>query len=919
MVARIYVVLFWKSLEAPVTRNIIKRMAISLLAILISILSQGPLPFLGSRVIADNRAAEDRGAAGLGQAIKRLGVVASVLHTGAHPDDEDSGLLAYLARGRQARTAYLSLTRGDGGQNLIGPELYEALGVIRTEELLAARRLDGASQFFTRAYDFGFSKARAEALAKWDRDEVLADMVRVIRTFRPMVIVSAWTGTPADGHGHHQAAGFLTKEAYAAAGDPSRYPQQLAEGLRPWQAMKLYIRVPGREELPKGVEPISTTVTLNKGQFDPLLGRSYYEIAMQGRSQHRSQDQGALERRGPQYTRLHLEQGGAGTPKEEKDIFDAIDTSLTGIARWAGQACARLKGPLAEVQRDADEAMEKYNPLKASAVAGPVARGLKKIRDIRAMLASLQLSEPEMFETDFLLRQKESDFVDALARAEGIVVDCIADDEAVTPGQAFNVSVTSYADAGSKVTGVSLSVPPGWTAAEQKQSSSSAEARLASQADYKVTVAPDAELTQPYWLMNPRKGDMFSPGKGGTGIEPNAPPAIMARVEYEVEGQKITATQPAQYRYADKALGEIRREVKVVPRISVAVSPRLIISPVSASPVTRALEVSLINNSKEAQRGTIKFDLPQGAKTAPLSHSFELKREGERASETFMLGIPAGTSEGFRQIKAVATVGERSYHTGYQLISYPHIEPRFLYSEAKADAEVIDAKVAPGLKVGYIEGAGDDFANALERLGVDVERLRPQDLATGDLSRFDTIVAGVRVYEVRPDVIANNTRLLDYVKAGGTLIVQYNKGEIAAGNFTPFSVKMERGMPDRVTDEAAPVTILDPANPLFNFPNKITARDFEGWVQERGAYFFSEWDKSFTPLLASQDPGEDVKRGGELIAQYGKGYYIYTAYAWFRQLPQGVPGAYRLIANLVSFPKAKSGPAKQSSKGATRR
>jgi hypothetical protein len=301
----------------------------------------------------------------------------------------------------------------------------------------------------------------------------------------------------------------------------------------------------------------------------------------------------------------------------------------------------------------------------------------------------------------------------------------------------------------------------------------------------------------------------------------------------------------------------------------------------------------------------MKFELPQAVNTTPPTDEFDLKREGERQSQTFALRIPSGAFEGRRQIRAVATVGERNYHSGYQVISYPHIEPRFLYRDSTAEASILDVKTAAGLKVGYIEGAGDDFANALERLGVSVERLKPEDLSAGDLSRFDTIVMGVRVYEVRPDVIANNSRLLEYVKNGGTLVVQYNKGEIVAGNFTPYPVKMGRGMPDRVTDETAPVTILDPTNPLFNFPNKITGRDFDGWVQERGAYFFSEWDKSFRPLLASQDAGEDLKQGGELIAQYGKGYYIYTAYAWFRQLPQGVPGAYRLIANLVSFPKAK--------------
>jgi LmbE family N-acetylglucosaminyl deacetylase len=917
--ATVYAQRFWKSLEASVKRNIIRRISISSLAILISLFSQQPFLIFSPPVIADNRPAEDRGAAGLGQAIKRLGVVASVLHTGAHPDDEDSGLLAYLARGRQARTAYLSLTRGDGGQNLIGPELYEALGVIRTEELLAARRLDGASQFFTRAYDFGFSKSRAEALAKWDRDEVLADMVRVIRTFRPVVIVSAWTGTPSDGHGHHQAAGFLTKEAYAAAADPARYPQQIAEGLKPWQAKKLYIRVPTREELPKGVEPITTTVTLNKGQFDPLLGRSYYEIAMQGRSQHRSQDQGALERRGPQYTRLHLEQSAVGTPKEEKDIFDAIDTSLPGIAQSAGSS-ARLKEALAEAQQDANEAMTKYNPFKVSTVTEPIARGLKRIRDIRAMLSSLQLSESERFETDFLLKQKEDDFADALAKAEGVVVDCIADDEVVTPGQTFNISVASYADAGSKATGVSLSVPPGWTVAEQKRSNSSTEGRLVSQTDYKVTVAPDAEVTEPYWLKLPRKGDMFTPGKGGTGIEPNAPPPIIARVEYEIDGQKIVTSQPAQFRFADKALGETRREVKVAPPVSIRVSPANVIFPVSATGMKREVTISVTNNLKEGVRGTVGLNLPDASdgdkqwQASPAAQSIDLKREGELASYSFKVASRPDENPGSSAILARADIGGRHYDRGYQVISYPHIEPRFVYLPPVVNARVLDVKVAPGLKVGYIEGAGDDFATALERLGVNVERLKAQDLAVGDLSRFDTIVAGIRVYEVRPDVIANNARLLDYVKNGGTLIIQYNKGEIATGNFTPFPVKMERGMPDRVTDEAALVSILDPGNPLFNFPNKITERDFEGWVQERGAYFFSEWDKNFKPLLASSDPGEESKRGGELIAQYGKGYYIYTAYAWFRQLPQGVPGAYRLIANMVSFPKAKPASTKQASK-----
>ncbi|MGA9767513.1 MAG: PIG-L family deacetylase [Blastocatellia bacterium] len=867
-----------------------------------------------SRAIADTRPAEDRGAAGLGQALKRLGFIGSLLHTGAHPDDEDSGLLAYLARGRQARTGYLSLTRGDGGQNLIGPELYETLGVIRTDELLAARALDGAEQFFSRAFDFGFSKSAAEALSKWDRDAVLGDMVRVIRTFRPLVIVSAWTGTPSDGHGHHQAAGILTTEAFRAASDPARYPEQIAEGLRPWKARKLYSRVPTREELAKGQEPPPVTLTLNKGQFDPLLGRSYYEIAMQGRSQHRSQDQGALERRGPQYTKLRLLESSVGLPKEEKDIFENIDTTLTGISDFAGQASAKLKGPLAEARTFADEAVAKYNPLTPSAVTSVIARGLKKIREIRAQLSTLGLNDAESYDTDFLLKRKEDDFSNALAKSQGVVIDCIADDEIVTPGQTFAVSVQSYSDARVTAGAVSLVLPQGWTSSQQKQNSAVTEGRLISQTDYKVTVAADAEATAPYWLKNPRKGDMFSPGKGGTGIEPNSQPAISARVELDIAGEKIIIAQPAQFRFADKALGEIRREVKVAPALSITVAPDFLVYPLSNSSVSREVTVYVTNNLKEAARGSVMLEKGDAWQISPAEASFDLKREGERASFTFVLKTTPGSKESRRSVSAMASLDGRAYRSGYQIISYPHTEARFVYRDAKADAELLDVKVAQGLKVGYIEGAGDDFANALKRMDVDVHTIDSRELASGDISRYDAIVLGIRVYEVRPDVIAGNARLLDYVKQGGVLIVQYNKNEIAAGNFTPFPVKMARGMPDRVTDERAAVTVLDQSHPLFNYPNKITARDFEGWMQERGAYFFSEWDANFKPLLSSRDAGETDKQGGELIAQYGKGYYIYTAYAWFRQLPQGVPGAYRLIANLVSFPKSKEAANRKSAR-----
>jgi LmbE family N-acetylglucosaminyl deacetylase len=995
------------------------------------------------RSVADNRPAEDRGAMALGQAIKRLGVVASVLHTGAHPDDEDSGLLAYLARGRQARTAYLSLTRGDGGQNLIGPELYEALGVIRTEELLAARRLDGAQQFFSRAFDFGFSKSRKETLEKWDREAVLADMVRVIRTFRPLVIVSAWSGTPNDGHGHHQASGLLTQEAYRAAADPSRFPEQVKEGLRPWQAKKLYVRSFDGAASPREFLPSLSTLSINTGEFDPLLGCSYYEIAARGRSQHRSQDQGTIEARGPRFSRLRLIDSKLGPIKNEKDIFEGIDARLTGIADYAGGAAGKLRDQLAEVQAAADEARAKYNPLSPSLIADAIARGLKKLREISGGLAALGLSESQLFEVNFLLKQKEADFEDALAKSAGIVVDCLTDDEVVTPGQTFNVTLNVYANSPAKLAEFGLVAAPGWTLNKKSEKTSEVEGRLVVQAEYTVTVGPDVEPTQPYWLRSAPKGDMFTidkPAKGATGIEPVSLAALNGVVDFDIDGAHVKTTQEAEYRYADRTLGELRHELKVAPAVSVNVSPDILVFPKSATSVEREVTVSVTNNQKGGVRGSVSLHKPDDWQATPASSNFDLKREGERASFTFLVKVPGGSAETRRSISATASIDGRQYSAGYQAVSYPHIEPRFIYHEAKIEGETIDVKVAPGLKVGYIEGSGDDFGAALKRIGVDVKTIDSKELASGDLSVYDTIVAGVRVYEVRPDVVANNARLMDYVNRGGTYIVQYSRGNFETGGFAPYRIGREeredvgqpaqRGRqqdreprlmylaepdiataltrsatkpkvgylgaagdklpeairssgvevlassdlagdlsqldvivvsanssarpelleyntrlleysrrklviltysqaqflsgdfptfprpearPFRVTDENATVNILEPNHPRFTFPNKITGRDFDGWVQERGAYFLSDWDSHFKPLMACHDPGEPDLKGGEAIAEYGKGLYVYTAYAWFRQLPKGVPGAYRLIANLVSLSKAK-GTSGQSSR-----
>jgi LmbE family N-acetylglucosaminyl deacetylase len=847
-------------------------------------------------------------AVAVGEAIRKLGTIASILHTGAHPDDEDSGLLAYMARGRQARTAYMALTRGDGGQNLIGPELYEALGVIRTEELLAARRIDGAQQFFSRAYEFGFSKTREETLSKWNQEELLRDMVRVIRTFRPLVIAPVFTGTPNDGHGHHQASGYLTPIAYRDAADPKRFPEQIAEGLKPWKAKKLFIRA-GTFQQPR-TEPSKEkgVISVNTGQFDSLFGRSYYEIAMQGRSQHRSQDQGALELKGPRYSFYKVADSSIGMKDNEQDMFDGIDVTLSGIADFAGNAAPNLKKALAEVQRAADDAKESYNPFVTAKVTPIIAKGLKKLREIRTSLSGSGLSESELYDTDFLLKVKEGDFVNALVKAEGIVVDCLSDDELITPEQAFTVTVSVYRMMNQlpASVAVNLNVPNNWSNEKVKEKLGGKDDRLVAQIDFKVAVAKDAEATQPYWLKNPRKDEFFVPGSGGIGIEPQAPQPVIAKVELEIAGEKVTVYKEAQYRFADKALGEIRRDVKIAPTVAVSLTPNLLVFPLSKTPVEREVTVAILNNAKAGSKGTLLLEAPKNWTITPAHADFDLKRVGERANLSFKIKALPSSTESEKIISAVAKIGTNEYRQGYQVVSYPHIEPRTISRAATARAQELDVKVAPNLKVGFIEGAGDDFANALSRLGVNVHTIDAGELATGDLSRYDTIVTGIRVYEVRPDVVANNGRLLDYVKNGGTLIVQYNKGEYARGNFAPYPVKMPQQGFERVTEEDAKVTILEPTHPLFNLPNKITDRDFTGWSQERGAYFLIEWDAHFKPLMACHDQGEQDKKGGEVIAEYGRGLYVYTAYAWFRQLPNGVPGAYRLIANLVSLPKTRA-------------
>lgn len=867
---------------------------------------------------ADTRLApEDRGASGLALLLRRLQTIASVLHTAAHPDDESTEMLAYCARKEGARAAYLSLNRGDGGQNGIGPELWEMLGVLRTEELLASRKIDGAEQYFTRAMDFGFTRSPEETLQKWNREEVLGDMVRVIRRMRPLVVVNGFSGTAADGHGQHQVAGLLTPEAIKAAADPNRFPEQIKQGLQPWSVLKFYARRFRNE-------PQGARAEFDVGANDPVMGRSYMEIAADGRSRHRSQDFGQVQPRGSfvrSFPRLASPLSiEVKTPDLERSLFEGLDVSLTGVAKFAGKDGERLLPALTKIKEHAAQALSEFRIEHPDLSAPHLAAGLREIRALRTALGNLDPVSKANVEV--LLARKEQEFNDALARAHSVIVDALSNTEIVAPGEAVEISANVYLGATGKAAKTSaqikLLVPAAWqvtSAGPEVEAPSAIPAffRLRETPDanarFRATVPANEAPSQPYWLAQPRTKDQFDwPNDEASDWpfnQPFAPPLLRAQVTLELNGERVVLTQPVEYRYSDKTFGEFRRELKVAPALTLNVSPALLVVPSGAANRTREITVEITHNARRATNGAVKLEAPAGwkvespndSKAAPLAFT----KQGEKTARTFKVTPPPGANGNF-ELKAVATADGADYATGYTKIEYSHIEPRYVYKPATAKLELFDVKVAANLKVGYVMGSGDDGPEALRQLGVNVHLITPAELAASDLSVYDTIVLGIRVYEVNDAVMANNRRLLDYVTNGGTLIVQYNKNEYETGNYAPYPAKVGRG--DRVTDENAPITILVPEHPLFNFPNKINDADWKGWVQERGLYYLSEWDAKYTPLLAAPNEKGEPLKGGQLIAQVGKGSYVYTSYAWFRQFPAGVPGAYRLFANLVSLPKA---------------
>ncbi|HEX3352091.1 MAG TPA: PIG-L family deacetylase [Terriglobales bacterium] len=868
----------------------------------------------------------DTGVNGLKQMLVRLQTTARLMQTTAHPDDEDGGMLTLESRGHGVTTVLMTLTRGEGGQNKVGSNLFDVLGVLRTLELTASDRYYGVEQRFSRVADFGYSKNPEETFQKWGGHDIpLSDMVRVIRSFHPDVLIARFSGTERDGHGHHQASAILTKEAFRAAADPNRFPEQIKEGLLPWQARKLYIGNVcgfGASSCP----PENYTVRLNTGQVNPLLGMSYIQFAMEGLRHQLSQGAGGWSvEPGDRYTFYKLVDSvlPSTTDKEghEKDLFDGIDTSWQSLSSAFDAAGAKelvqVRNNLAEAAKDAEG-----DPGKA---ATPLLSVINSLNRLESQLSNNHDARKQ----DVLARlhEKESQARAALDLALNLSLraslvsppgsttapapgqDPLA---AISPGQKFTVKLQLHNGSTHPVQLRSLFLEGQLNHSEASERIPPLQPDKDYQTEYQIELPPDTPATRPALHRNdPERDAVYAVDNPKYQTLPFPPPAFRVSVHYDIPDlanrtggvppKNLEAlpeiSTPVLVGFADEKGAEQKRPLAIVPAFSVELEPGEQVIPI-ANGHERSVKVGVSANLSGAPKGSLRLEAPSGWQIEPKEIPVELHQRGERKDIEFKI-IPGSLQPGRAQIRAVLTAAGKAYSEGYTLVTREDLASAYYYQPALQRVSIVDVKVPQNLKVAYIPGAGDEIPTVLQQIGIDVTVLPAEKLASEDLSRYGTIVLGIRAYDTQKEVAANNKKLLDYVSAGGTLIVQYNAGagDFNSGHFTPYPAAISRG---RVSVEEAPVEILDAGDSVFRNPNQITQRDFDGWVQERGLYFMDHWDSNFKPLLSSHDPGEPPLKGGLLRAQYGKGTYIYTGYAFFRQLPAGVPGAIRLYVNLLN-------------------
>ncbi len=887
----------------------------------------------------------DRGAPGLARWLSAIRTRASILMVTAHPDDEDGGLLAYQTRGLGARGTLLTLNRGEGGQNAMSMDLYDALGLVRTQELLQSDRYYGVDQYWTRVIDYGFSKTREEALQQWGYDRVLSDVVRVVRMTRPLVITSVFIGAPTDGHGNHQVAGQMAQEAFVAAGDPNRFPEQIREGLRPWKPLKVYARVPFFERTKDNTiydyatdkyVPIKffdyvnktwipntppVSVTYQEGSLNPAAGLTFLQTGREGWGYQKSQNGGGtIPQPTPSTAPYHRYGSRVNVPAVERSFYDGIDVSLSGIASLAGGDTGFLTLGLEQISRCADDAWNRYRPADPVAIAPILSDGLKGTRSLLARVRSSNLAEPGKSDVAFELEMKAQQFEKALTLALGLSFDAaVAPDREASgplarftgtqqtftiaiPGQSFKVQA-HLMNAGAEPLHVeSISVDASdeknWTIRPESSPAPSLDPGKDLRLRFAVTAPGDAALTKPYFARPNREQpyyDLTDERYRNLSLAPY-PLAAVARVDYR--GTELALQKVVQANQRLEGIGIKEDPLLMGPPISVMVSPQAGAVPLGKDSFD--FSCNLHSNVKGPAEGVLRLRLPEGWQSTPAEHSFSIGRDGENETLTFQVSPHSIKPESY-EIKVVAEYKGKTYEEGYRLVGYAGLRPYPYYQPATYKAVGVDVKMAPDLHVGFFPGTGDDIPDALQQMGLHVQILSGADIESGNLSGFDAIILGTRAYAVRPEVRAANYRLLAYVKNGGVLIVQYNLQNFDR-DYGPYPFTLGSN-PQKVVDENSNVKFLKPDAPVFAWPNKITEADFHGWEEERGHGFMQKWDPHYEPLVETHDPDQDPQSGGLLLARYGRGFYVYDAFALYRQLPSGVPGAYRILANLVSIGK----------------
>ncbi|HWD92530.1 MAG TPA: PIG-L family deacetylase [Verrucomicrobiae bacterium] len=799
---------------------------------------------------AASRAEESPTPAAILQDLRSFRETASVLYVAAHPDDENTVLIAYLARGMNYRTAYLSLTRGDGGQNVLGPDFDEKLGVARTQELLAARRLDGGRQFFSRAVDFGFSKDYRETLNIWGKDAILSDVVRVIRTFRPDVVITRFSTQPGGTHGHHTASAVLALEAFKLAGDPTAYPDQL-KTLAPWQPKRILVNGRGGGE---------NGLHMEISGDDPVSGLSFVELAGRSRAMHKTQGFGGFG-------------GGGGGPRTESfqllagepatnNIFEGVDTTWTRFP--GGAAIGQL----------ADEIIAQFDAKNPAA-------SVPALLKLHRQLAELKSSDP-------LVAEKREQLDHIVQHCLGLEIETTIPQAEFVPGEKLPLHQTAT---------VHSDIPVRWTATEYPSIKSALKKTLDLRPNQPVTrdseetLPTSTPVTQPYWLREEGTPGLFQVDDPSLIGRPENPPVFPIKQIFSVEGETLVLADQPMNVATDATGKETRRKLDVIPPVSLHFTSGVtLLAPGSSHPV--AIEITA---ARPDSNGTLQLETPAGWKVTPAKQSFTLAKAGDKTQLSFSVTAPAQSATA--KIGASAEIHGARWRNDREEINYSHIPLQLLQPPARLKCVSLDLAIRGG-KIGYLPGAGDSVDDCLKQMGCQVTELTVDDLTPERLKTFDAVVTGVRLFDTHRNLGTKLNALFAYVEGGGTVVMQYNR--VDGLQSTPLTLKISQ---ERVTDEHAPVTFLVPDSPVLNTPNKITSADFENWVQERGTYFPNQWDDHFTPILACNDPGESPLKGSLLVADYGKGHFVYTGLAFFRQLPAGVPGAYRLFANLISLGK----------------